>query len=69
MAFKRNNQLVWDETVKTMADLFENVWGGNPEVAVDNGIELTSLVDDVFESKQLGHANMRYCRSLSSSSV
>ena len=38
---KRNNRLVWDETVKIMLDLFENVWGEKKEVVYDNVLDMT----------------------------
>ncbi|KAH9899278.1 cytochrome P450 [Cubamyces lactineus] len=38
---ERNNRLVWDETVRIMYDLFDNVWGSNDTVVIDNITDLT----------------------------
>ncbi|GJE92931.1 cytochrome P450 [Phanerochaete sordida] len=38
---ERNNRLVWDETVKIMVDLFENVWGEQKVITTDHAIEVT----------------------------
>ena len=38
---QKNNKLVWDETVKILDDLFENVWGGKDLVEIDNITDLT----------------------------
>ncbi|KAJ3552189.1 hypothetical protein NM688_g4282 [Phlebia brevispora] len=38
---ERNNKLVWDETVRIMQDLFENVWGTQTAITVDHAIEIT----------------------------
>ena len=38
---QRNNVLVWDETVRIMNDLFDNVWGNRSEVVVDHCVEIT----------------------------
>lgn len=32
---------MWEETVKIMTDLFENVWGEKQEVVYDNVLDLT----------------------------
>jgi hypothetical protein len=39
--YQRNNQLVWDETIRIMVDLFDNVWGDRSEVAVDHCMDVT----------------------------
>jgi cytochrome P450 len=41
---KRNNKLVWDETVAIMNDLFDNVWGNKEVVTVDQCLDLTLTV-------------------------
>lgn len=33
--------MVWEETMKIMTDLFDNVWGSKQEIAVDNAIDVT----------------------------
>ena len=38
---QKNNKLVWDETVRIMVDLFDNVWGDRPEVVVDHCVDIT----------------------------
>ena len=38
---QRNTRLVWDETIRIMFDLFDNVWGDNPEIVIDNCVDLT----------------------------
>jgi cytochrome P450 len=38
---ERNIRLVWDETARVMFDLFDNVWGDNPEIVVDHCVEIT----------------------------
>jgi hypothetical protein len=41
---QKNNKLVWDETVRIMVDLFDNVWGDRPEVVVDHCVDITLSV-------------------------
>ncbi|KAI0819401.1 cytochrome P450 [Trametes gibbosa] len=38
---ERNNKLVWDETVRILHDLFDNVWGPRDTVLIDNATDLT----------------------------
>ena len=38
---QKNNKLVWDETVRIMVDLFDNVWGDRSEVVVDHCVDVT----------------------------
>ena len=38
---QKNNKLVWDETIRIMMDLFENVWGERSEVVVDHCVDIT----------------------------
>ena len=38
---QKNNKLVWDETVRIMTDLFDNVWGDRSEVVVDHCADIT----------------------------
>jgi len=40
-SFQRNNKLVWDETIRIMNELFDNVWGDRSEVVVDHCMEIT----------------------------
>jgi hypothetical protein len=39
--YQRNNKLVWDETIRIMMDMFENVWGDRSEVVVDHCLDVT----------------------------
>ena len=38
---QRNNKLVWDETIRIMEDLFDNVWGDRSEIVVDHCVDIT----------------------------
>jgi cytochrome P450 len=38
---EKNNKLVWDETIRIMMDLFDNVWGDRSEVVVDHCADIT----------------------------
>jgi hypothetical protein len=38
---QKNNKLVWDETIRIMMDLFDNVWGDRSEVVVDHCVDMT----------------------------
>ena len=38
---QRNIRLVWDETIRIMFDLFDNVWGDSPEVVLDHCVDIT----------------------------
>lgn len=38
---KRNNKLVWDETVTIMNGLFDDVWEGQDTITVDHCVDLT----------------------------
>jgi len=38
---ERNTRLVWDETIRIMFDLFDNVWGDSPEVVLDHCVDIT----------------------------
>jgi hypothetical protein len=38
---QRNNKLVWDETIRIMNDLFDNVWGDKSEIVVDHCGDIT----------------------------
>lgn len=33
--------MVWDETIKIMTDLFENVWGQQDTITVDHCVDVT----------------------------
>ena len=41
---KRNNKLVWDETVKIMNGLFNEVWAGKDVISLDHALEITLSV-------------------------
>jgi len=38
---QRNNKLVWDETIRIMEDLFNNIWGDRSEIVVDHCVDIT----------------------------
>ncbi|KAH9041172.1 cytochrome P450 [Lactarius hengduanensis] len=38
---ERNTRLVWDETIRIMLDLFDNVWGDSPEIMLDHCVDIT----------------------------
>ncbi|KAL6301428.1 cytochrome P450 [Sparassis latifolia] len=38
---ERNNKLIWDETIRIVGDLFDNVWGNNERVDVDHAVDIT----------------------------
>ncbi|KAI0811261.1 cytochrome P450 [Irpex lacteus] len=38
---ERNNRMVWEETVRIVLDLFDNVWGQKEEIIVDHAVEIT----------------------------
>ena len=38
---QKNNKLVWDETIKIMMDMFDNVWGDRSEIVVDHCVDIT----------------------------
>ena len=38
---QKNNKLVWDETIRIMIDLFDNVWGDRSEIVVDHCVDMT----------------------------
>ncbi|KAF8823725.1 hypothetical protein HHX47_DHR9000191 [Lentinula edodes] len=37
----RNNKLIWDETVRIILDLFENVWGSQESIVIDHALTIT----------------------------
>jgi len=37
----KNNKLVWDETLRIMFDLFDNVWGSQELISVEHALSLT----------------------------
>jgi hypothetical protein len=39
--FQKNNKLVWDETIRIVIDLFDNVWSDRSEVVVDHCVDIT----------------------------
>jgi hypothetical protein len=38
---QKNNKLVWDETIRIMMDLFDNVWGNRSKVVIDHCVDIT----------------------------
>jgi len=38
---ERNNKLVWDEPIRIVMDMLDNVWGDKSEVVVDHCIDIT----------------------------
>jgi len=42
--YQRNNKLVWDETIKIMKELFNEVWAGKDVISLDQTLEITSSV-------------------------
>lgn len=45
---QRNNKLVWDETIRIVMDLFENVWSDRSEVVVDHCVDITLPVRSLW---------------------
>ena len=41
---QRNNKLVWDETIKIMNGLFDEVWAGEDVISLDHTLEITLAV-------------------------
>jgi hypothetical protein len=39
--FKRNNRLVWEESIKIVQDMFETVWENKKEIIVDDCADIT----------------------------
>ncbi|KAJ3984113.1 cytochrome P450 [Lentinula detonsa] len=37
----RNNKLIWDETVRIILDLFDNVWGSQESIVIDHALDIT----------------------------
>ncbi|KAJ3892405.1 cytochrome P450, partial [Lentinula edodes] len=37
----RNNKLIWDETVRIILDLFDNVWGSQESIVIDHALSIT----------------------------
>ncbi|KAJ4475587.1 cytochrome P450 [Lentinula aciculospora] len=37
----RNNKLIWDETIRIIIDLFDNVWGSQESVVIDHALSIT----------------------------
>lgn len=61
---EKNNKLVWDETVRIVYDLFDNVWGKEDTVVIDNITDLTVPVCGLHTVARLPASNsLRICRS------
>jgi hypothetical protein len=50
--YQKNNKLVWDEAIRIMMDLFDNVWGDKSEVVVDHCADLTLPVRSLWFRSQ-----------------
>ncbi|KAK7457059.1 hypothetical protein VKT23_010361 [Stygiomarasmius scandens] len=37
----RNNKLVWDESIRIMMDMFENIWGAQDTIVADHCVDIT----------------------------
>jgi cytochrome P450 len=44
---ERNTRLVWDETIRIMFDLFDNVWRDRPKIVLDHCVDITLPVGQV----------------------
>jgi hypothetical protein len=49
---QKNNKLVWDETIRIMMDMFDNVWGDRPEIVVDHCVDVTLPVRSLWFRSQ-----------------
>jgi len=38
---QKNHNLVWDETIRILMDLFDNVWGNRSKVVIDHCVDIT----------------------------
>ncbi|KAN0127112.1 cytochrome P450 [Lactarius tabidus] len=62
---ERNTRLVWDETIRIMFDLFDNVWGDKPEIVCDHCVDITlpvgqvSILPHIFS--QLSLSDCSFC--------
>jgi len=45
---QKNNKLVWDESIRIMTDLFDNVWGDKIQVVVDHCLDVTLPVRSLW---------------------
>ena len=52
---QRNNRLVWDETIKIMNGLFDEVWAGKDVISLDHTLEITLAVC-VYSSLQWSYS-------------
>lgn len=43
-----NNKLVWNETIRIVEDLFQNVWGDRKVVTCDHALDITMPVCSVW---------------------
>ena len=66
---QKNNKLVWDETIRIMTDLFENVWGDRSEVVVDHCVDITLSVCSLWHRFYPYHNTTRLPSSSSASQV
>jgi len=39
--FKRNNGLVWEESIMIVQDMFETIWENKEEIIVDDCLDIT----------------------------
>jgi hypothetical protein len=56
---QKNNKLVWDETIRIMVDMFENVWGDKSEVVVDHCVDVTLPVCSLWHRFYPCHNTIR----------
>src|ERR1700733_7317893 len=63
---QKNNKLVWDETIRIMVDLFDNVWGDRSEIVVDHCVDITLPVRFLCLSPSQSPDNSNRLRSSSS---
>ena len=66
---QKNNKLVWDETIRIMVDLFDNVWGDRSEIAVDHCVDVTLPVRSYDSDLRISPCANISTRLLSSSSA
>ena len=43
---------MWDETIRIMMDMFDNVWGDRPEIVVDHCVDVTLPVRSLWFRSQ-----------------
>ena len=66
---QKNTRLVWDETIRIMMDMFENVWGDRSEVVVDHCVDITLPVCSLWHRSYSYPNTIRLPSSSSASQV